>query len=165
MTDETTCTSCGGTLATRRRFRLGPAFATLGFGGLALAGLVVFASLIMVFSGIDRLEAMLLEQMREPRLEVLRVAGVPGDVVRKLAEGEAITDADRAGLDDRQRRLVGDARQQIDARRAAITSAAERTRIRFIAIAAGSTALGLLCLPLLLRTETRECPRCLEAGG
>jgi hypothetical protein len=162
MTTEGTCPSCGAALVPARRFRWGAPLATFGIGGLGLSALVVFACLIMIHTGIDRIEGMLLERVGEPHLEVLRVAGVPETILRKIARGDAITEADRGPLDDRQRRLVLDAQRKFDSRRAAIASAAERTRVRFIAIAGAFAVLGALCAPLLLRTTVRACPRCRE---
>jgi hypothetical protein len=139
---------------------MGPPFVALGLGGVALAVLVIIGSLAMVFSGIDRLEAMLLEQGAAPRLEVLRVAGVPQEITRKLADGEAVGDAELKNLSNRQRKLVVDAQEKLGSRRLAIVNTAERVRIKFIVIAIACAVVGVLCLPLLARRRVRQCARC-----
>jgi hypothetical protein len=157
---DTSCTSCGGTLVSRKRYRMGPVFAAVGYGGLAMSALAILGSLAMVFSGIDRIGTMFVEEMAAPRIEVLRVAGVPQGVITKVAGAEAVTAADREGLTDRQLRLIADAQQHVDATRAAAATAAEGARLNSIVIAVFCAVTGLLSLLLLARRKVRQCERC-----
>jgi hypothetical protein len=129
-------------------------FAVVGYCGLGLSVLGVFASLIMIYSGIDRLRSMLEEEMAAPRLEVLRVAGVPPSIVQRVADAAELTSADLAALTDRQLRLTVDAQQHLEAGRAAAADAADASRRNTTVIAVCCAVMGLLSLVLVLTTGT-----------
>jgi hypothetical protein len=157
---DASCTSCGGALVSRKRYRMSPAIVAVGYCGLVMSALAIFASLVMVFFGIDRLQAMFLEEMAAPRIEVLHVAGVPEGVIRKVAGAEAVTAAERQGLTGRQLRLIADAQQYVEATRAAAATAGATARLHSLVVAVFCAVTGGLSLLLLARGDVRWCADC-----
>jgi hypothetical protein len=159
MTDDT-CTSCGGALVSRRRYRMSPAVVAVGYCGLVMSMLAVFGGLIMVFWGIDRLGSMFMEDMSAPQVEILRVAGVPQEVIRKVAGAEAITIAEQEDLTDRQVRLIAEAQAHVAAAQAAAAAGAASARMSSIVIGGFCAVTALLSGLLLTRRTVRLCENC-----
>ncbi len=159
MTDAL-CTSCGGALVGRRRSRMSPAVVAVGYCGLTMSVIVIFGSLIMVFLGIDRLQAMFMEEMSAPQIKIMHVAGVPQEVIRKVAGAEAVTAAEREGLTNRQVRLIAEAQAHVEAARAAAASGAATARLNSIVVAGFCVVTGLLSGLLLTRRTVRLCEDC-----
>jgi len=159
MTDVS-CTSCGAALVSRRRFRMSSAMVAVGFCGFAISVVAIFGGMIMVFLGIDGLEAMFMEQMAGSHMEVMRVAGVPQEVIRKVAAAEAVTTAEQEALTDRQVRVVAEAQARVASVRAAAASGAATTRLNSLVVAGFCTITGLLSLLLLTRRTVRLCEDC-----
>jgi hypothetical protein len=154
------CTSCGGALVSRRVYRMSPILVAVGYGGLLMSAIAIIGSLIMIRVGIDRLRVVFVQEMAAPQIEIVRVAGVPEAVIRKIAGAEAITAAERGALTDRQVRLVAEAQQHLAAARAAAASAAETARRNCIVVAVFGAVTGLLSGLLLGRRGIRQCARC-----
>jgi hypothetical protein len=165
MTDAS-CPSCGGALISRKIYRMSPVVVTVGYCGLVTAALGILAGLIMIFFGVDRLRGMFLEEMTEPRIEVLRVAGVPESVVRKVAGAETVTADEREGLTDRQLELIARAQRGIEATRAATATAAAAARLNSIIVAVICALAAALSVPLLARRKVLQCasPICTARG-
>jgi hypothetical protein len=159
MTDAL-CTSCGGALVSRKQYRMSPVVVAAGMGGVVMSALAILAGLIMIFFGIDSLRAVFMEGMAAPRIEVLRVAGVPEDVIRKVADAETVTDADREGLDARQLELVAETQWRVEAIQAATASAANTARLNSIVVAVVGAITAALSLPLLSRKKVLLCADC-----
>ncbi|MHC4141039.1 MAG: hypothetical protein ACYSUF_03855 [Planctomycetota bacterium] len=159
MTDVS-CTSCGGAVVGRRRYRMSPAVVAVGYCGLAMSVVAIFGGLIMVFSGIDRLQALFMEQMTASHIEIMHVAGVPQEVIRKVAGAEAVTAAEREDLTDRQVRLIAEAQAHVAAARVAAASSAANARLNSFVVAGFCTITGLLSLLLLTRRTVRLCEDC-----
>jgi hypothetical protein len=163
MDAGTRCTSCGGgELVARKRYRLGEVVVAVGYGGLVMSGLAIFASMVMVLFAIDGMRGKLLEEVAVPQTEVLRVAGVPPEVIRKVAEAEAVTAADRVALTAHQLRLIAGAQQQVAATRAATGAAADTARVNATVVAVFCTVTGGLSLLLLTREKVLQCEHCGE---
>jgi hypothetical protein len=159
MTDVS-CTSCGAALVSRRRFRMSSAMVAVGFCGFAISVVAIFGGMIMVFLGIDGLDAMFMEQMTASHMEVMRVAGVPQEVIRKVAGEEAVAGAEMRDLTDRQARLVVDAQRYVTEARIAAASGAATARRNSFVVAGFCAITGLLSLLLLRRRTIRLCEDC-----
>jgi hypothetical protein len=159
MTDAT-CTSCGGTLVSRKRYRMGPVVVAVGSFGLLVSGLGICGSLVMIFVGIDRITEMFVREMAVPRIEVLRVAGVPPEVIARVTDEEALTAAEREDLTDRQLRLIGELRLHIEATREASVTAAATARFNAIVIAGFCAITGLLSLLMITKRTDLRCETC-----
>jgi hypothetical protein len=143
-----------------RRYRMRPVVVAVGYCGLVMSAIAICGCLIMVFFGIDRLRAMFMEEMSAPQIKIMHVAGVPQEVIRKVAEGGAVTAAEREDLTDRQVRLIGEAQQHVAAARAAAASGAGTARLSSTVVAVVCAITGLLSLPLLARRTVRLCENC-----
>ena len=139
---------------------MSPTVVAVGYCGLMMSVIVIFGGLIMVFLGIDRLQAMFMEQMSAPQIEIMRVAGVPQEVIRKVVGTEAVTAAEQEDLTDRQVRLIAEAQAHMEAARAAAASGASTARQNSIVVAGFCTITGLLSLLLLARRTVRLCEDC-----
>jgi hypothetical protein len=159
MTDAS-CTSCGAALVSRRRYRMSPAVVAVGYCGFAMSVVAIFGGLIMVFSGIERLEAMFMEQMSASQIEIMHVAGVPQEVISKVAGEEAVAATEMEDLTDRQVRLIAEAQAHVEAARVAAASGAATARKNSFVVAGFCTITGLLSLLLLKRRTVRLCEDC-----
>jgi hypothetical protein len=153
------CPSCGGELVNGRRERVSPATVAAGWGGLAVSATAIVGSLIMIFAGIERLRATFVQELSAPQLEVMRVAGVPETVIRKVAAAEAVAAAEREQLTGRQQRLVADAQGRVEMARSAAAEAVASARINSIVVAVVGAVVGALSL-LLVRRSARRCADC-----
>jgi hypothetical protein len=159
MTDAS-CPSCGGALVSRRRYRMSPAVVAVGYCGFVMSVVAVFGGVIMVFWGIDRLGSMFIEDMSAPQIEILRVAGVPQEVIRRVAWAEAVTAAEQEDLTDRQIRLIAEAQAHVAAARAAASTGAASARLSSTVVAGFCAVTGVLSLLLLTRRTVRLCEDC-----
>ena len=139
---------------------MSPVVVAVGYCGLAMSVVAIFGGLIMVFAGIDRLQSMFVEQMSAPQIEIMHVAGVPQEVIRKVAAAEAVTTAEQETLTDRQVRVVAEAQARVASARAAAASGAATTRLNSLVVAGFCTITGLLSLLLITRRTVRLCEDC-----
>ena len=152
-----TCSTCGGNLVRRKHHRVIRGIATIG---LAVSGLAVVFSFIMIAFAIDLMGETLMDGFAAPHLEPLRVAGVPEEVLQKTRRAEPLTAAETEGLTQRQQRLIEEAREIIDVMSAAVDEAAEAARINSIITAVAAAAAGGLCLFLATRKGELRCEAC-----
>jgi dienelactone hydrolase len=101
-----------------------------------------------------------MEQMSAPQIEIMRVAGVPQEVIRMVAGAETVTAAERQDLTDRQIRLIDEAQAHVEAVRAAAASGAATARVNSIVVVGFCAVTGLLSLLLLTRKTVRLCEEC-----
>jgi hypothetical protein len=160
---DASCPTCGGALVSRRRYRMSPAVVVVGYCGLGMSLIAVFAGLIMVFLGIDRLQTMFMDEMTEPQIEVMHVGGVPPEIIRKVAEAQLVTEADQRDLTDRQVRVIAEAQARVAAARVAAANGAATARLSSIVVAGFCAVTAVLSLLLLARKTVRLCDRCRAA--
>jgi hypothetical protein len=91
------------------------------------------------------------------------VAGVPEGVMRKVADAEIVTAAEREGLTGRQLDLIAAAQRRFEAARAATATAAGTARLTSIVVAVVCAITAALCLPLLARRKVQSCADCSTA--
>jgi hypothetical protein len=161
---DVSCRTCGSALVIRRRYRMSPVIVAVGYCGLMISVIAICGSLIMVFFGIDRLRATFVQEMSAPQVGVMRVAGVPEAVIRKVAAAEIVTAAERAELTDRQVRLIADAQGRVETARAAAADAVASARLNSIVVAVVGAVTGVLSLLLVARGTVRMCESCRTHG-